>query len=78
MKFNKILNLNFFKKKIKDVISSKYLFVTLFSLIILIIIFITFLISYKNIIEAFGGSKSSDAFNIPSLHLFTFQTPILF
>jgi hypothetical protein len=64
MKFQKFFNLNYFKKTVKQLFSSKYL---LFILFLIIIIVSIFLITYKNILEGFGGSNTAAAFEIPSL-----------
>jgi len=61
LKLKNLLNLNYFKK----ISHSKYLVtVILFLIIILVIIFF---MTYNNIIEVFGGSNDSEAFDIPSL-----------
>ena len=61
MKFNNFLNLTYLKRKIKEIVTPKYLVFILFLLIIIFAIFFT----YKNVIESFGGSNSSAAFDIP-------------
>jgi len=63
MKFNNFLNLTYLKRKIKELIRPKYLVFILFLIIIIFAIFFT----YKNVVESFGGSNSSAAFDIPSL-----------
>jgi len=66
MKFQKFFNVNYFKKIVKQLLSSKYLFLLILFFLIIIIVSV-FSITYKNIIESFGGSNTADAFNIPSL-----------
>ena len=63
MKLNNFLNLTYLKRKIKELIRPRYLVFILFLLIIIFVIFFT----YKNVVESFGGSNSSAAFDIPSL-----------
>ena len=64
MKSNNLLNLNYFKQIFKKIIHSKYLVVAILFLIIILVII--FSMTCKKIIEAFGGSNDSVAFDIPS------------
>jgi hypothetical protein len=56
--------IKYLKKIFKKITHSKYLVVA--SLFLIIILVIIFLMTCKKIIEAFGGSKDSAAFDIPS------------
>ena len=64
MKINNLLNFNYFKKIFKKITHSNYLVVAILFLIIILVII--FSMTCKKIIEAFGGSNDSVAFDIPS------------
>jgi len=65
MKYNNFLNIKYLENTLNKAISTNFLIIILF---LLIIIFVISFISYKKVNESFGGSNSSDAFEIHSLN----------